>query len=212
MTDFATLAAGIAAALSGELRTHDEGGEPIRLVDHAVVNLTGERTGLMVILRKGWVPSESSRIRATMSQTAESRDGAHYSETPDFHTLETAAAMSRSPDAIARQIESKLIAGETGALAMLEAWKVKRREHHATRDRLAASVARWQARFPKARISTGERDYEARFDLSTGHTVQDYAYVSGRITADGSLHIDRMSNVREADAMALVAAHVAGRD
>ena len=207
MTDFATLAAGIAAALNGTIRTHDAGGDPIAPNDRGVIDLNGEYAGLVVVLRQGY-GADCTRIRATMSQTMESRDGCDYRETPDLHTLETAAAMSRGAPAIARQIASKLL---PTALEKLEAFKVKRREHHAHMARLSAAVDRWKAAFPKARVSMADRDHDARFELSTGHLVTDYAYVSGRINADGGLHIDRMSTSREADAMAFVESHMANR-
>lgn len=199
MSDFATLAAGIASQLDGVLQTHDEGGDPIRMTDRALINLQHERAGLVVVLRVGY-GAERSRVRATMSQTTESRDGADYRETPDLYRLETAAAMSRGPDVIARQIESKIV---QPAIPMLEAWQIKRAELRAELARLDSAMARYRAAFPRASVDKRDpRDTEARFHMTAPHPAT--GYVTGRVHSDGRFYIDRMSSVSESAAVALL--------
>lgn len=205
MSDFLTLAAAIAAQLDGTIRrSGDEADDAPTSLDMAWIDLANEREGLRVVIMRGH-GADSSRLRATMSQTMASRDGATFSDLPDFYKLETAAAMGRGARAIAAQIETKLV---QPSIPMLEAWQVKRAERRAMMARLEAAIGRWQARFPRAAISHKPGDFEASFRLSGGG-ADNYWYLSGRVYEDGGFYIDRMSRLPETVAADMVAAMVA---
>lgn len=199
MTDFLKLAAGIASQLDGVIRPSGPGADDAPSgSDIAWIDLQHEREGLRVILRR-LSGSESTRLRASMGLTAAGKAGADYRETPDFYKLETAAALSRGPDVIARQIESKIV---QPALPMLEAWQIKLRERAAMQAGVEAAAARYQAAFPTARITVGKG--EADFYLAR----VDGGYIQGDINEHGGLYVRRVSRLPESAAVALINALV----
>ena len=195
MTDFLALCRGIASQLDGTIRPTGDGADDApRSSDMVWIDLANEREGLRIVIRHG-VGSESTRLRATMAQTHESRGGADYRETPDFYKLETAAAMSRGDRVIAAQIESKIV---QPAIPMLEAWKVRQAEKAELQAGVEKAAARYRAAFPSARITVNKGS--ADFYLSRA----DGGYLQGDINEHGGLYVTRVSRVPEVAAMALI--------
>lgn len=202
MTNLHTLAAEIASQLDGTARLTDEGGDRLS-ADLAFVDLANERDGLRVVLRLG-MGTERNRVRATMSYTRELRGDLDYRAMPAFHTIETAAAMSRGAAVIARQIEAKAV---QPAIPMLEAWKLKRAEIDAEAQRMAATVERWRARFPRAQIELDRSDKTSatlRMSAPTTAAAADYWYMNADLRSDGGIYIRQMSALPEAAAMAML--------
>ncbi|WLJ71170.1 hypothetical protein [Sphingomonas phage Carli] len=201
MTDFLTLATAIASQLDGTIRPSGDGADdaPFSTGEIVWIDLANEREGLRVVLRKG-NGSESTRLRAVMSQTMASRAGASYQETPNFYQMETAAAMSRGADVIARQIESKIV---QPAIPMLEAWQAKQAAAAELQTRVEAAAARYRVAFPKARVDV--RKGEADFYLSR----PDGGFMQGDINEAGGLYIRRVSRIPESAAVALINALIA---
>jgi hypothetical protein len=203
---FRSLCREIASQLDGTIRAPGDGADDAPSnADMIWIDLANERDGLRVVIRRG-LGAERTRLRATMSQTMESRGGpdVDYRETPDFYKLETAAAMSRGARVIAAQIESKIV---QPAIPMLEGWKAKLVEKRARAADLDAAAARWQARFPRAKITIDKRNESGEFRLTGGGSNPDsYWYVNARLYTDGRIYIDRMSPLPEDAAAALFAA------
>lgn len=192
MTDTRTLAAAIASQLDGTLVTDAPHN------DCLWIDLHNEREGLRVALRRGY-GAQSNRLTASTSYTAELRGNADYREMPDFHKLTTSAAITRDARTIAAQIETRCI---QPALPLLDAWNAKRDALATAREQLEATVARWQARYPRARIDLPERETH---NAAVHMTAATGAHVSGRLYADGSFYIDRISRIGEDAAHSLLA-------
>jgi hypothetical protein len=202
MTDFLTLATAIASQLDGTIRPSGDGADdaPFSTNEIVWIDLANEREGLRVVLRRGH-GAEATRLRATMSQSMASRNGADYREAPAFYEMTTAAALSRGPRVIAAQIESKIV---QPAVPMLEAWKDRAALKAAAAVRLEEAAARWREAFPLAHIKIKPNDTEGTFHLTGGGTDPDaYWYVNARFNENG-LYVDRMSRLPEAAAVALL--------
>lgn len=182
---FAAVISALAAKLNGSIVPQESG------PDRMVLELSGERAGLRVVCRRGY-GAESSRVRFSMSLQA--LMGAHdFRALPAVHELETAAAFSRGVEVIARQIESKIIAP---AIPMRNAWIAKLAELATEAQQFAASIARYRAALPNARIEDS-----GNFHLSRPGG----GYISGQINSSGGFYVQRMSSVPEAKALAVLA-------
>lgn len=197
MTDFVTLAKAIASQLDGNFRGDMDSN------NRAYVDLQHERAGLIVSLSRGY-GAEASRIRASIHFDEATRGGMDYRALPPVHTLETAAAMSRGGDVIARQIEARVV---QPAMPMLESQKVKLQEKRDHAAQLAATVERYKAMFPAAKVSIDPReDSHASLSWSNSGAMADYRYIRARLYADGHIYIDRASGLPESVAVALLEA------
>ena len=180
MTNFATLAAGIASQLDGEYTPSANAHDNNVL---ASITLRNEREGLKVILRRGH-GVESNRITATMSVTDALRDHARYQR--DFYNLRTAAAMSRDARAIAAQIETKIL---PPAMEMLASIKDAAAREKATVEALAVEVEKLRTqKIPGLRVEDPKPgSYSAHVWVDLGES----GYITGEINSDGGLYVSR---------------------
>lgn len=192
MTDFRALAAGIASQLDGALTERDG----MDRDDIASIDLANEREGLRVILRRGY-GSESTRIRASMTYSSELRGDLNWSDMPKFD-LETAAAMSRGHDVIARQIEAKIV---QPAIPVLDDWKAEREKIESDLAALTETVESWRKRYPKADINIAKGEtHNASFYMY----FSDHGSIHARLYADGSMYFDRLPRVSAGQAIDLI--------
>lgn len=205
MTDIRTLAAAIAPLIGGTIVTT---GTEIDMApadkDIAWIGLNAPHDGLRVVLRHaGPIGAANTRVRAVMYQTHANRDGADFRETPAFHELETAAAMSRGAEVIARQIKAKIIAP---AIPMLEEWNAKRAAQKESIRQHETAIAAFRKRFPGARINWRGGYYDpAEFGLSHQDGAV-FRFIDGEIHHDGTFSIKRTSRLDQSAAFDLIAA------
>lgn len=200
MTDFVTLAKAIASQLDGTFRGDMDSG------NRAYVDLQHERAGLVVSLSRGY-GVEASRVRATIHVNKETQGGLDYRALPAFHSLETAAAMSRGADVIARQIESRIVQPAMPMLESVQGAAANKREQAA---KLAGVVERYKELFPTAQISIDPRDDgHAGLSWSNSGSNADYRYIRARLYSDGHIYIDRASGLPESVAIAFLSAFTA---
>lgn len=195
MSDLRILAAALATELKGELSpVAERDARDLAWIDFN----EGERAGLRIVLRRGY-NSEATRIRATLSLGNELRRP-NMQAPASFYALETAAAMSRSADVIARQIVRAVI---EPAMPMLATWKAEIAKEIAIADALAAQVVAFRKAFPSVRVD----DPRPGAYSTEIHASGAAGYITADLNSDGGLYVKRAS-FDAASAAGLLAAFI----